>query len=160
AEEWDLVQIPEMDVAAMVEQALVGASSPRREAVEQTDEDRAVLHAAMRRLLRAYVMFNPEIGYCQGMNFIVRLLLDNPRAEEAHVFWTFVSLCDAESSLYEPGFHTLHTLFTKQMPDMHRHLQAQGVAVSMFAARWFLTLFTSLETFGPTLVLRLLDLSD
>ncbi|RQM22286.1 hypothetical protein B5M09_008934 [Aphanomyces astaci] len=165
AEEWDLVQIPEMDVAAMVERALVGVSSPRREAVEQTDEDRAVLHAAMRRLLRAYVMFNPEIGYCQGMNFIVRLLLDNPRAEEAHVFWTFVSLCDAESSLYEPGFHTLHTLFTKlevlvqqQMPDMHRHLQAQGVAVSMFAARWFLTLFTSLETFGPTLVLRLLDL--
>ncbi|RHY32128.1 hypothetical protein DYB32_002838 [Aphanomyces invadans] len=160
AEEWDLVQIPETDVAAMVEHAL---SSPRRD-VEQTEEDRNAMHATMRRLLRAYVMFNPDIGYCQGMNFVVRLLLDNQK-DEATVFWAFVNLCDAAptQSLYEPGFHTLHVLFGKvlvqqQMPDVYNHFITQGVAVSMFAARWFLTLFTSLETFGPTLVLRVLDL--
>ncbi|CAK4086849.1 unnamed protein product [Aphanomyces euteiches] len=162
AEEWDLVQIPENDVAALVEQALL-VPSPQH-AKEQTKEERLELQATMRRLLRAYVMLNPRIGYCQGMNFIVRLLLDN-QADEAAVFWTFVSLCDASQSLFEPGFHALHGLFTKlevliqqQMPEVHSHLQHHGVHVSMFAARWFLTLFTSLETFGPTLVVRLLDL--
>ncbi|KAF0696301.1 Aste57867_12934 [Aphanomyces stellatus] len=164
AEEWDLVQIPETDVAAMVEQALLLETSPQH-AAEPTEEEKAAAQATMRRLLRAYVMHNPRIGYCQGMNFIVRLLMDNQR-DEAAIFWTFVSLCDGASpSLFEPGFHTLQSLFAKlevliqqQIPEAHVHLKAQGVHVSMFAARWFLTLFTSLETFGPTLVLRLLDL--
>lgn len=30
---------------------------------------------ALRRLLRAYALHNPAVGYCQGMNFIAGLLL-------------------------------------------------------------------------------------
>jgi Rab-GTPase-TBC domain len=31
--------------------------------------------SALRRVLRAYAMRNPEVGYCQGLNFIAGLLL-------------------------------------------------------------------------------------
>lgn len=31
--------------------------------------------ASMRRVLRAYSLRNPSVGYCQGMNFIAGLLL-------------------------------------------------------------------------------------
>jgi len=39
----------------------------------------------LRRVLYAYVMRNPTIGYCQGMNFIVAKLLTCMDEEAA--FW-------------------------------------------------------------------------
>ncbi|OQR90589.1 hypothetical protein THRCLA_09268 [Thraustotheca clavata] len=160
------------DVAAIVEKAMIQHHhhhSPRHHDTAKV-EKAMEMEAKMRRLLRAYVILNPRIGYCQGMNFIVRLLLENEANDEAAVFWTFVQLCEGSSAttscaLFDAGFHQLQTLFTKldilireQMPDLHIHMERQGVHVSMFAARWFLTLFSSLETFGPTLALRFLDL--
>ncbi|EQC39330.1 hypothetical protein SDRG_03535 [Saprolegnia diclina VS20] len=155
------------DVAALVEAARVQTThqhSPRHSDSARVERAMA-MEAQMRRLLRAYVVHNPRIGYCQGMNFIIRLLLETPSSDEASVFWTFVELIEGASSLYEPGFHVLQSLFTKldvlireQLPELHVHLDHLGVHVSMFAARWFLTLFSSLETFGPSLALRFLDL--
>lgn len=54
------------------------------------------------RVLQAYANFNPEVGYCQGMNFVAGLLLlvsqkgdfrETPRLEtEEETFWMFASL--------------------------------------------------------------------
>ncbi|OQR97595.1 hypothetical protein ACHHYP_10171 [Achlya hypogyna] len=153
------------DVAALVRSAQLATQhehSPRhRDAA--TVERAMATEAQMRRLLRAYVIYNPRVGYSQGMNFLIRLLLET--GDEASVFWGFVRLCEGPPTLFEPGFHALQTLFSKldllvreQLPELHSHLERVGVHVSMFAARWFLTLFSSLETFGPELALRFLDL--
>jgi hypothetical protein len=44
--------------------------------------------AALRRVLRAYSYYDPEVGYCQGMNFIAGMFLTIMSEEEA--FWLLV----------------------------------------------------------------------
>jgi hypothetical protein len=41
-------------------------------------------------VLSAYSVYNPDVGYCQGMNFVAALLLLT--ASEADVFWMLVTL--------------------------------------------------------------------
>lgn len=129
-------------------------------------DSRVALEAKIRRVLRAYVMYNPRVGYCQGMNFLVRLLMEVAE-DESDVFWLFVGLSEPANNrnIYEPGLSVLQPfigklemLITKQMPELHVHMQREGVHVAAFSARWFLTLFSSFETFGPKLVIRLLDI--
>lgn len=126
---------------------------------------RADVEAKIRRVLRAYVMYNPRVGYCQGMNFLVRLLTE-VADEEADIFWLFVGFSEPENdrNLYEPGLAVLQpflskyeVLFSNHMPELHAHFQVEGVHAAAFCARWFLTLFSSFETLSPSLVLRLLD---
>lgn len=42
-------------------------------------------------ILRAYAAYDTEVGYCQGMGFIVGILLMHMNSEE-HAFWTFVQI--------------------------------------------------------------------
>ncbi|KAJ0411497.1 hypothetical protein ATCC90586_008546 [Pythium insidiosum] len=127
---------------------------------------KALVQDRIRRVLRAYVVYNPRVGYCQGMNFLVRLLME-VSDDEADCFWLFVGLSEPEldRNLYEPGLVVLQPLFarfeaffSRQKPELFAHFQSEGVPVAAFAARWFLTFFSAFETFGPTLVVRLLDL--
>lgn len=124
------------------------------------------LEAKMRRVLRAYVVYNPRVGYCQGMGFLVRLLAEVAE-DEADIFWLFVGFSEPENdrNLYEPGMVVLQPylskfelLFSTHMPELYAHFQAENVHVATFCTRWFLTFFSSFETLAPTLVTRLLDI--
>jgi len=45
----------------------------------------------LEKILRAYAIYDPQVGYCQGTNFIVMVLLSNiPSVTDA--FWTFVQI--------------------------------------------------------------------
>ncbi|OWZ17916.1 hypothetical protein PHMEG_0008085 [Phytophthora megakarya] len=131
-----------------------------------TNTANAELEAKMRRVLRAYVVYNPRVGYCQGMGFLVRLLTEVTK-DEADIFWLFVGFSEPENdkNLYEPGMAVLQPylskfelLFSTHMPELYEHFQAEGVHVATFCTRWFLTFFSSFETLAPTLVTRLLDI--
>lgn len=124
------------------------------------------LEAKIRRVLRAYVVYNPRVGYCQGMGFLVRLLTEVAE-DEADIFWLFVGFSEPENdrNLYEPGMAVLQPylskfelLFSTHMPELYAHFQAEGVHVATFCTRWFLTFFSSFETLAPNLVIRLLDI--
>ncbi|CAI5739171.1 unnamed protein product [Peronospora destructor] len=124
------------------------------------------LEAKMRRVLRAYVVYNPRVGYCQGMGFLVRLLAE-VADDEADIFWLFVGFSEPENdqNLYEPGMAVLQPYLSKfelllsiHMPKLYTHFQAESVHVAAFCTRWFLTFFSSFETLTPTLVTRLLDI--
>ncbi|CAI5703180.1 unnamed protein product [Peronospora effusa] len=124
------------------------------------------LEAKMRRVLRAYVVYNPRVGYCQGMGFLVRLLAE-VADDEADIFWLFVGFSEPENdqNLYEPGMAVLQPYLSKfelllsiHMPKLFSHFQAEGVHVAAFCTRWFLTFFSSFEALAPTLVTRLLDI--
>ena len=54
---------------------------PQQKDKQQLEKDVNVL----RRVLNAYVLRNPRIGYCQGMNFIVAKLLTC--MDEENAFW-------------------------------------------------------------------------
>ncbi|CAI5708265.1 unnamed protein product [Hyaloperonospora brassicae] len=134
--------------------------------VSIADARRSDLEAKMRRVLRAYAVYNPRVGYCQGMGFLVRLLAE-VADNEADIFWLFVGISEPENNqnLYEPGMVVLQPylakfelLFSTHMPRLYSHFQAEGVHVATFCTRWFLTFFSSFETLAPTLVIRLLDI--
>uniref|UniRef100_M4B4F2 Rab-GAP TBC domain-containing protein n=1 Tax=Hyaloperonospora arabidopsidis (strain Emoy2) TaxID=559515 RepID=M4B4F2_HYAAE len=130
------------------------------------DARKSDLEAKMRRVLRAYAVYNPRVGYCQGMGFLVRLLAE-VADDEADIFWLFVGFSEPENNqnLYEPGMIVLQPylskfelLFSTHMPKLYSHFMAEGVHVATFCTRWFLTFFSSFETLAPTLVIRLLDI--
>lgn len=57
---------------------------------------------SLRRVLRAFALYNPRIGYCQSLNFLAGLLLLFVETEE-HAFW----LLNIITRVYLPGTHEM-----------------------------------------------------
>lgn len=154
----------------------------RTEAVRQIDAD---LHrtispagglawtemrtAMMRRILIAYSMHNPKLGYCQGLNFIVARLLQFVSEEEAFFllikmiqllpedyYTTMVNSNALEHSLsfsslcIQLGLAIDQHVFTDfvhmqypEIVDRLATLGGSGVELSLACTEWFLTLFAS-----------------
>lgn len=102
------------------------------------------------RILHAYSIFDPVVGYCQGMGFLAATLLLHMSEEDS--FWVLVHMMHgpqfAMRRLYLPGFPMLQQFFcvlrhliARLEPSLHRHLNAEGVDVAFFASQWFMTLF-------------------
>ena len=46
----------------------------------------------LKNILQAYAVNNPEVGYCQSMNFVAGFLLLVSGMRENESFWVFASL--------------------------------------------------------------------
>ncbi|KAL7539874.1 hypothetical protein ACHAXR_009684 [Thalassiosira sp. AJA248-18] len=119
---------------------------------------------ALRRVLRAYSMYDSEVGYCQGMNFISAMFLTFLSEEEA--FWLLVVVMNEEPyKLRElfgedmAGTHEVlyiaEKLLAQFLPRLSKHMEEESIHVSMFVTQWLLTLYTS--TFPFELVARVWD---
>lgn len=109
--------------------------------------------ASLLRVLLAYSAYDPGVGYCQGMAFVVALFL--MYMSEAQAFATLVSISQtrpgfAFAGLWEPGFplinvffHHLTRLLEDHAPDLAQHLEAESVHPSLYATGWFMTLFSN-----------------
>ncbi|ORY94066.1 rab-GTPase-TBC domain-domain-containing protein [Syncephalastrum racemosum] len=105
---------------------------------------------ALFNVIKAYSIFDQQVGYCQGLPFIVGCLLLEMREE--HAFAVLIKLMSQNGlrSQYTPNMETLHErlyqfdhILQQKIPQVHRHLETQGVRPSMYASQWFLTLFAS-----------------
>jgi hypothetical protein len=119
----------------------------------------------LRRILHAYCVFDPDVGYCQGMGFVVSMLLLHAPEDEA--FWMFVQMMFGRQfqmrEMYRQGFPLLQhflailrRLLHRFQPSLHRHFDEQGIDVAFFATQWFMTLFS--YQFNISLVCRIWDL--
>ncbi|KAF8200794.1 rab-GTPase-TBC domain-containing protein [Pholiota molesta] len=113
-------------------------------------------------VLKAYSLYDPVVGYCQGLPFIVAILLLNMPDEEAF------SLLVRLMSVYDLQGHFLpempklqlrlfqfDRLVEELLPVLHVHFLRQGVKSSMFCSQWFLTLFS--YRFPLEIVFRIYD---
>ena len=93
----------------------------------------------------------PEIGYCQGMNFIAGALV-NLIDDEEKCFWIFLTFID--------NIH-LNLLYLKNMPDflirvyqlkhfielyfpkLYNHLRRTQINIDLFFSKWLLTIFSN-----------------
>lgn len=118
----------------------------------------------LRRVLYAYSLYDNEVGYCQGMNFIAAMFLTFLSEEES--FWLLVAVMNGESynmrNLFAEDMSGVHEsiyvtekIFQKFLPKLHKHMEKEHVRLSMFATQWLMTLFTS--TFPFDLVARVWD---
>lgn len=119
---------------------------------------------ALRRILYAYSIYDNEIGYCQGMNFIAAMFLTFLPEEES--FWFLVAIMNDDPYNMREMFTrdmsgSLETLFVadrlvqKLLPDLHQHLNNEGIHISMYACHWLMTLFSS--SFNFDLVSKVWD---
>ncbi|RPD53977.1 RabGAP/TBC [Lentinus tigrinus ALCF2SS1-6] len=111
-------------------------------------------------VLKAYSLYDPQVGYCQGLPFIVAILLLNMPDEEA--FCLFVRLMHS----YDIRGHFLpempklqlrlfERLLEEVLPVLHLHFVRQGIKASMYCSQWFLTMFS--YRFPMDIVFRIYD---
>ncbi|KDO28184.1 hypothetical protein SPRG_06232 [Saprolegnia parasitica CBS 223.65] len=121
---------------------------------------------ALRRVLTAYVVFQPTIGYCQGMDYIAAILLYGSNWECHHAFRLLVALMDKYDlgGVCAPGlpllnlkFYQLDELVHFHLPDVHQHLSLHGIHPNTYASGWVLSLFANFKTLHPGLVLSFFD---
>ncbi|XP_031562131.1 ecotropic viral integration site 5 protein homolog isoform X2 [Actinia tenebrosa] len=101
-------------------------------------------------VIKAYSVYDKEVGYCQGSAFIVGILLMQMPEEEA--FCVLVKLMQDyrmreifKPTMAELGLcmYQLENLLQENLPELFAHFQAQGFHTAMYASSWFLTLFAS-----------------
>jgi len=113
-------------------------------------------------VLKAYSLYDPQVGYCQGLPFVVAILLLNMPDEEA--FALLVRLMYAydlrghflpEMPKLQLRLFQFDRLIEELLPVLHVHFLRQGVKSSMFCSQWFLTMFS--YRFPLDIVFRIYD---
>lgn len=114
-------------------------------------------------IIKAYSLYDPEIGYTQGMAFITVPLLIN--MSESESFCLLCSLMNNYNfrSLYLPEMpglvlklYQFDRVLEDLCPQLSSHLLRQGVRSSMYLTQWFLTLFG--YKFPLEIVMRIFDI--
>jgi hypothetical protein len=100
-------------------------------------------------VVKAFSLYDRDVGYTQGMAFIVATLLLHMPDEEA--FGVLVRLMHSYNlrSHFLPDMPGLHLrlyqfdrLVEDVLPLLHQHLVRKGVKSDMYASQWFMTLFS------------------
>ncbi|KAG1052098.1 hypothetical protein G6F46_006968 [Rhizopus delemar] len=113
-------------------------------------------------VVRAYSVYDKDVGYCQGLAFIVGPMLLNMPDEEA--FCLLVKLMNKyglrghftpEMDGLQLRLYQFDALVQEFLPHVARHLKQQGINSTMYASQWFMTLFA--YKFPLNLVFRIYD---
>ncbi|KAF9437237.1 GTPase-activating protein [Entomortierella beljakovae] len=118
---------------------------------------------ALFNVVKAYSLYDPEVGYCQGLSFVVGPLLLNMPEEEAFCMLVRMMNNYAMRGNYTPDMSTLQLrlfqfeqLLEETLPLISKHLRNQGIRSTMYASQWFMTLFA--YKFPLELVFRVVDI--
>lgn len=118
--------------------------------------------AELRKILRAYCMYNQKTGYCQGMGMLVGTLLMQMPAEES--FWCTVAMLDQYvKGYFDDGLkeiqicsNTLHKLIGRTNPGLFQHMDEQGMIPLLYFTDWFMCCYVKTLPWGT--VLRVWDM--
>ena len=102
--------------------------------------------------LKAVSLYFPNIGYVQGMNFIMGFLLMLSGGNEIEAFWAFVTLFrdhrflmmgffERDFPLLEFYLYVFYSILEEEMPLVHRHLKEQQLPDQLWIFKWYMTLF-------------------
>jgi len=124
-------------------------------------QEKSFLCEKMKRILEVYSLHDSNVGYCQGMNFLVGFLL--LFMEEEDCFWTLDAIVEKILPTYYDtqmlGVQVDNEVLTHFMrvylPDISSHLEGLGVTLSLCSIQWFLCLFVN--NFPAETTIRLWD---
>ncbi|KAK3287638.1 hypothetical protein CYMTET_4862 [Cymbomonas tetramitiformis] len=117
-------------------------------------------------VLKAYSVYDREVGYVQGMGFVAGLLLLYMGEEDA--FWLLVALLKGAvhtpmEGLYRPGLPLVRQylfqferLLQETCPTLGAHFDKEMIDSSMYASQWFITVYSYSLQFD--LVVRIWDI--
>ncbi|KAJ1902186.1 hypothetical protein LPJ66_000181 [Kickxella alabastrina] len=114
------------------------------------------------RILKAYSLYDAEVGYCQGLGFIIGpLIMSMGECEAFCVLVRLMETYDLRGMFTEDmaGLHLrlfqFQILAAEIVPDVMAHLERYGVVAAMYVPSWFLSLFAYTMPLG--FVLRAMD---
>ncbi|KAL8574488.1 hypothetical protein ACOMHN_060158 [Nucella lapillus] len=125
-------------------------------------QDPAGLQKPLRNVLTAFAVHSPHIAYCQGLNFVVGIMLLIVRSEEK-AFW----LLDTLTKHLIPDYYASDMLAVKaeqelmgdlikwKLPGLYDHLNELGMMWSLVGMKWFICLFA--DVLPVETVLRIWD---
>ena len=102
---------------------------------------------AVKRVLLAYSIRNPSVGYCQSMNFIVGILLLHVSEEKA--FWILRYLVEDVLEEYFTSSMiglsldqmVLESIVMAELPKLYEHINNLNFCLSIFTTRWLMCIF-------------------
>ncbi|CCE64404.1 hypothetical protein TPHA_0H02000 [Tetrapisispora phaffii CBS 4417] len=115
-------------------------------------------------VMKAYSLYDKEVGYTQGMAFIVAPLLLNCESE-ADTFGLLIRLMNNYElrELFLPGMpglmlmlYQFDRLIEESSPQLYNYLTRQSIRSTMYATQWFLTFFAYRFPLG--FVIRIFDI--
>lgn len=102
------------------------------------------------KVCKAYPVYDEEVGYCQGLSFLVAALLLHMPEEQAFCVFVRVMRHYGLRDLFRNNFDELYLKFYQlehlledHMPDLHQHFANIGIEPFTYASQWFLTVFTA-----------------
>eukprot|EP01043_Picozoa_sp_COSAG02_P032498 COSAG02_NODE_2174_length_9589_cov_49.732561_2_plen_449_part_00 len=116
----------------------------------------------LRRLLRAYAVYDPVVGYCQSLNFIAAILMLYMKEEQA--FWTLTTVVQntLPAGYYTDGMQglradhrVLSALVEQKLPALHAHLTSLDVPLEPVSTQWLMCMY--LNVLPMNSVLRIWD---
>ena len=102
-------------------------------------------------ILTALAFIRPEIGYCQGMNFIAGALINFIDNEEK-CFWIFLSFIDnfemnflylKNMPDYSIRVYQLNYYIKEYFPGLSLHFKKNQINPDVFFSKWILTIFSN-----------------
>ncbi|XP_051977501.1 rab GTPase-activating protein 1-like isoform X2 [Xyrauchen texanus] len=115
------------------------------------------------KICKAYSLYDEEIGYCHAQSCLAAVLLLHMPEEQAFCVLVKIMYNYGLRELYRNNFEDLHCKFyqlerllQEQLPDLWSHFQDLNLEAHMYAAQWFLTLFTA--KFPLCMVFHITDL--
>lgn len=128
-------------------------------------QDKPDIHNSLKNVLKTYAFYNPDVSYCQGMNFIAGTLLLLFK-DESLSFKCLIGL--VKKFEMDPIFaiglprlrcmiYQLDQLIEIKVPQVQKFFKAEGISAGLFSSSWFLTLFSSNLQSKIPILLRLWD---
>ena len=119
---------------------------------------------ALTNVLKCLALEDREVGYCQGLNFVVGLLLliSGGNEAETFAFYSLMRQSQGWRNLYIPGFPGLwevtyqwKVLFKEKDRALYKHCKEQGVQEGLWLTKCVMTIFA--VTVPMALAVRLWD---
>ncbi|EAR86990.2 rab-GTPase-TBC domain protein (macronuclear) [Tetrahymena thermophila SB210] len=129
-------------------------------------EDKQMGQDQLKRTLMATSNLFRKVGYCQGMNFIMGMLLLVSGGDESSVFDCFISLSFRPEymlvGLFENGFpllrfleYVFEDLFKTHLNELYLHFKDQEIVNTIWLTKWLMTLY--LYSFPLSKCIRIMD---
>eukprot|EP00958_Prasinococcus_capsulatus_P025130 scaffold4120_cov400-Prasinococcus_capsulatus_cf.AAC.24 len=101
------------------------------------------------RLLYAFASARPEIGYCQGINYLAAVIMTHI-TNESHILAVLLSVSDILPMYWHPSLEgtrqdtiLFQHLLRENLPSLAAHFDSIGIDVNHLVMPWFLCAFTS-----------------
>lgn len=123
---------------------------PAHENFRSDNNGSSSLLDSLYKVCKAYAVYDEEVGYCQGLSFLVAALLLHMPEEQAFCVFVRIMQHYGLRNLFRNNFDELYLKFYQlehlledQIPDLHRHFSYIGIEPFTYASQWFLTVFTA-----------------